>query len=425
MITVSAGSVAPAQIASKPDREAGREMLEKIRLDLEKYYYDPTYRGIDLDAKFKTANEQIAQAKSLGEIFSLVAQVLVDFGDSHLSFSPPRLATSVRYGWRMQVIGDKCFVTAVEPKSDAEKKGLKRGDQIVAVNGFRPTRENFWKLQYVYYILRPQTSVELTIRNSSGRYGELVIATKVVSKSMVADSLHNLRFRQILEYEAAVELRRDRFIDLGRDLTIWKMPAFDDFDNEQVDSMVAHAKKFKSLIIDLRGNGGGYVVTLQRLVANLMDHDLKLFDEKGRKETTSVRVTSRKREAFTGPVILLVDSRSASAAELLARVVQLEKRGLVIGDQTSGAVMESRHFPHDLGVVSGARYGVSVTVADVIMSDGKSLEGTGVIPDELLLPTAADLAAGRDPVLARAAALAGVVITPEQAGTFFPAEWPK
>jgi C-terminal processing protease CtpA/Prc len=107
-----------------------------------------------------------------------------------------------------------------------------------------------------------------------------------------------------------------------------------------------------------------------------------------------------------------------------ARIVQLEKRGVVIGDRTAG-VMQSLGFRHFLGEDSGVFYGANITNADVIMTDGKSLERVGVTPDELLLQTAADLAAGRDPVLARAAAIAGFELPPDKAGAMFPIEWRK
>jgi C-terminal processing protease CtpA/Prc len=109
----------------------------------------------------------------------------------------------------------------------------------------------------------------------------------------------------------------------------------------------------------------------------------------------------------------------------VARTVQLEKRGTVIGDRTSGFVMRSREYEHQLGQDLLIVYSTSVTDADIIMSDGQSLEHTGVTPDELLLPTAAQLAALEDPVLARAAALVGLELTPEKAGSLFPVQWRK
>jgi hypothetical protein len=66
---------------------------------------------------------------------------------------------------------------------------------------------------------------------------------------------------------------------------------------------------------------------------------------------------------------------------------------------------------------------VSVNDADLVMADGKFREGLGVSPDELLLPTAEDLRAQKDPVLARAVAVAGGSLDPAEAGKLFPFKW--
>ena len=84
--------------------------------------------------------------------------------------------------------------------------------------------------------------------------------------------------------------------------------------------------------------------------------------------------------------------------------------------------MTSRLFGDEVGLDVVVFYGLSITVSDLIMSDGKSLEHRGVTPDEIRLPTAEDLAAGRDPVLAYASSLAGVKLDPVEAGKFFPIE---
>jgi C-terminal processing protease CtpA/Prc len=62
-------------------------------------------------------------------------------------------------------------------------------------------------------------------------------------------------------------------------------------------------------------------------------------------------------------------------------------------------------------------------MADVITTDGKSLEHIGVTPQMPLIPTGANLAAGQDPVLAVALELFGQKVTAEQAGKLFPIKW--
>jgi len=123
-----------------------------------------------------------------------------------------------------------------------------------------------------------------------------------------------------------------------------------------------------------------------------------------------------------GRLVVLIDSESASASEAFARVVQLEKRGTVVGDRSSGRVMEAEYYRHRIGSRPAFSYGISVTEAEMVMTDGMSLEHVGVGPDVVVLPTPADLANNRDPVLTKAAELLGVQISPEEAGKILPYE---
>jgi C-terminal processing protease CtpA/Prc len=160
-----------------------------------------------------------------------------------------------------------------------------------------------------------------------------------------------------------------------------------------------------------------------RLIGNVFDHDVKVGDIKRRKETKPLVAKSRGNDAFKGQLTVLIDSESGSAAEVFARVVQLEKRGTVVGDRSMGAVMRSRVYGHALGADTAIFYAASITDADIIMTDGQSLEHVGVKPDVLLLPNAKNLAAGRDPVMSYAATLLGVTLDPAKAAELAQFEW--
>jgi carboxyl-terminal processing protease len=187
--------------------------------------------------------------------------------------------------------------------------------------------------------------------------------------------------------------------------------------------MVDKAKKGKALILDLRGNGGGAEETLLRLIGNFADHDVTVGEIKRRKETKPLMAKTRGGSGYKGQLVILVDSESASASEVFARVMQLEKRGVVVGDRTAGKVMRSRTHVHQMGVDTVIIYAASVTDADIVMLDGKSLEQIGVIPDEISLPTPENLRSRQDPVLSRAAASLGVKLDPVEAGRLFPYKW--
>lgn len=422
LIVSGATAHTAAQGVDRIERERALQMLSLIKGDVKKNYYDPQLRGIDIEARFKTAEEKIKQAQSLGQIFGIIAQALMEFEDSHLYFIPPARPVRVQYGWTMQMIGDKCFVTAVRPGSDAAAQGLKAGDELVAIEGFRPSRKEFWKMNYYYNALSPRPGLRVLARApDAAEPRQLDIKARVKQEKRVINLNSTIDVNDLIR-KSEDSGSTHRFRTIGS-TGIWQMPGFN-LEPGQVDRvMEQHLRNKATIIFDLRGNGGGYEVTLQRVLGYMFDHDIKVADLKGRKELKPLMAKTVGSNVFKGKVIVLIDSESGSSAELFARMMQLEKRGIVIGDQSAGAVMRARAFDHELGTQNLIGFAVSVTDADAVMSDGKSLERVGVTPDEKILPTAADLAASRDPVLARALALAGSPMSAEQAGRLFPVEW--
>src|SRR5688572_9841261 len=70
--------ITKAQKVESRDRERGQIMLMRIKDQLKKNYYDPEFRGIDLDTRFQAASEKIKEASPVGQIFGTIAQVLIE-----------------------------------------------------------------------------------------------------------------------------------------------------------------------------------------------------------------------------------------------------------------------------------------------------------------------------------------------------------
>lgn len=426
LISISLAAPAWTQKITSYERERAQEMLKVIAADVKKHYYDPKFHGVDWDSKVREMKQKIDQADRSNKALSEAAALLDSLNDSHTFFLPPQHSYRHDYGWNAQLIGNRCYIVRVRPGSDAELKGLRPGDEIVSLDGYNPSKVNFWKMEYFFNTLSPQPSLRLELRDPSGREWTVDVVTKIKESKRVKDLTGggggNDIWDLFRESENEAYQDRARTSEIGDEVMILKFPGFF-FSESEVDSMVNKARKHKTLILDLRDNGGGSVDTLKFLLGRMFDKEIKIGERAGRDDHKPM-VAKPHGNRFEGKLIVLTDSRSASASELFARVVQLEKRGLVFGDISSGKVMEAKRYSYQVGMDTVSFYGASITDADIIMADGRSLENTGVIPDEVVLPAAADLANNRDPVLAHAAEIAGVKLTPEAAGKLFPYEWP-
>jgi C-terminal processing protease CtpA/Prc len=397
------------------------EMLRRGYEEVQKKYFDRNYKGVDWDGKYKECDSKMKEITSLAQGYSLVAGLMMTLDDSHTFFMPPPRPVRVEYGFRLQMIGDRAFIAHVRPDTDADKK-LHVGDEVVAYNRFTVNRDSLWKMTYYYGQLSPLQISDLILKSPDGQQRDEKVETKVQELPHNLNYTTNEGWKIIREQENIQHQLRQRHVESG-DVMIWKMPIFK-IDNDQVDHLFGIARKHKALILDLRENPGGAELTLQRMVGNVFDHEVKIADRVGRTESKPVVAKSRGKDAYAGKLVVLIDSRSASAAELFARVMQLEKRGTVVGDRSAGAVMEAKHYNESQSGNTGViNYGFSITEANLIMTDAKSLEHVGLVPDEVVLPTGRDLADGKDLALVRAAELAGLTLDPVQAGKLFPFEW--
>ena len=412
----------PVQAMPANDLHRLRVMLKEALETVQRNYYDPAFHGVDLEARFKDFDERLKSAPSMNVGLTLVAAFLDGLKGSHTSFQPPTRSYTLEYGYRLIVIADDVYVERVKSGSDADAK-VKPGDRLLALNNSGVSRESFHRMQYLLNTLQPQPTTRLQLRDPAGAERTVVVETKVTPGRAVRDLFAGGGADlQDLEREAEAEgrLMRQRYAEIG-DATVWKMPWFFN-ENAEIDQIFGDVRKHKALVLDLRGNPGGLVDTLKRMIGSVFSEDVTIGQRVTRKGKSTLTAKSRGNAAFTGKLIVLIDSGSASSAEIFARIVQLEKRGVVIGDRSAGAVMESKIYPFAQGNPMIV-YGFSVTDADLIMKDERSLEAVGVTPDEVIRPTGADLAAGRDPAMARAAELAGVPMDAIAAGKLFPYQW--
>ena len=137
VIALAAGTAAQAPQSMPPnDLHKVRGMLREGYETVKKSYYDPTFHGVDLDARFTEFDEKLKTAPTMNAGLSLVAAFMDGLKDSHTAFSPPAHSYEVDYGYRLNVIGDDVFVARVRPGTDAETK-VHPGDQLSPEPGSR------------------------------------------------------------------------------------------------------------------------------------------------------------------------------------------------------------------------------------------------------------------------------------------------
>ena len=155
----------------------------------------------------------------------------------------------------------------------------------------------------------------------------------------------------------------------------------------------AYNENEAGLVIDLRGNPGGIGLMASGVIGRLIDKELDLGDMINANGNIPFHAFPQK-EAYLGPVAVLVDSFSASTSEIFAAALQEHQRARLFGRPTTGAVLPS--FIEELPNGDRFQYAIGNYITDLHKAQ---LEGKGVTPDQVIPLNPTSLLAGGDPDL--------------------------
>lgn len=263
------------------------------------------------------------------------------------------------------------LVQSVTRDGPADKAGVLAGDVITAVDGVSIAGEG---RETASDLIRGEegTKVALTLLGEDGASRD-VTCTRA--------TLHNASAQgRLLDNKVG-------YVQLSN----FYSGSADSFQAE-VDALLEQGAE--SLLIDLRGDPGGYVSELEQILDYLLPEG-PVFTHKPRWWFKSVYVSDE--NCVDLPMAVLVNQHSYSAAELLAAQLRESVDAPIVGERTSGKGYSQLTFP----LANGG--GAGLSTAAYCTGSGHSLIGEGIVPDvELSLPEGAALG-GEDDVQLKAA----------------------
>ncbi|MFG0315724.1 MAG: S41 family peptidase [Planctomycetota bacterium JB042] len=268
-------------------------------------------------------------------------------------------------GIGFMIYGDAPAVTVLYafPGSPAEGAGLGPGDRIVGVDGV-DTRE--MSTQAVTDLIK--------VKDGEGKPVDLRIQPWA-PEGETADPYERKVLRARIWRPSVVD---PRIVDPERGIGYVRMKQFQERSVDELEEALNRLALdgMKSLVLDLRGNRGGFLDQAIEVTSLFLDDGIVLRTEGRTPGTNEVYRTSKREATFRGvPLALLVDRASASATEIVAGALQDHLRATLVGDRTFGKGMVQSVIPRRYVVDGEERIArIKITTSRWITPAGRSLE---------------------------------------------------
>lgn len=249
----------------------------------------------------------------------------------------------------IQVSKEEVRISKLFKDSPAQKSGLKVGDIFLSIDN-----ESCIGL----------TSEQIASNLRSNNKNKSTIVVKRNDEELTFEVEKDNITIDSVSYEMLEDNIGYITLDIFGDLT------YNQF-TDAVDSL--EEEGMKSLIIDLRGNGGGYLTSVTKIISDFLGTDKIIYKMKYRDKVQDFYSTTTKIRDYK--VVILIDEGSASASEIMASCLQEQYGAVLVGKKSygKGSVQETTEL------ANGSL--IKYTVQEWLTSKGNSINGVGINPD--------------------------------------------
>lgn len=368
----------PRLSPSAPRATRNLAVFDWVWRTIDANYYDPGFHGVDWRAARARHRPAAEAAKDDTQLYAAINAMLGELHDSHTRALSPRAVAELRERHEVWIGFDyaplagstgRVVVTGVWPGGSAAAAGVVPGWILETCNGGAAAR-----------FLR---AVRLTA-------GEAVDCrfvdnqNKKRSLKLVARSLERPPQRQA------------RILRNG-----WVVLRFDGFRRRDARWLYRQVQDHEAapvLILDLRYNPGGLTTYLE-FIAGLFLPRGRLLGRYLRRGQEPLDVRSRRVPfvaEYRGRLAILVSHETASAAEIFTEAMRDDRRSIVVGQKTSGHVLNAYQAPLPDGGL------LSFSIRDFRTPGGRRLEGHGIVPDHPVTYSLDEIRLGIDPAVTAA-----------------------
>ncbi|MCS7100494.1 MAG: S41 family peptidase [Burkholderiaceae bacterium] len=408
--------------------QARVETTERVWRLIGERFYDPRMNGVDWEQVRRRAVARAAVAASDAEFYAALKEMAAALGDSHTAVLTPREAAErrrfagTRVGLLLTVADGAVAIAEVEPESPAAQAGLRPGDVLIAANGVR------FDAEFVQAALADARWAHPDAARGEGPGALPADARDAQRVRLLRAVRHALRGGERAAAAVLLEvLRADGTVaqvalaprDLVRpprgellwlpgEVAVIRLTRFAAELQPQLQTMLREAARAQALIVDLRGNAGGLLDMYRWFAGAFLPEDRFALRSVRRarhdlraQHSAYLRVGPERGEGARAPLLqplaILIDGRSASAAELTAVTLAEQRGALLVGEPSCGCAVGVRA---EYVLPDGG--GVRIAETGFVTALGARLEGAPLQPAVRVWPSLADLRRGVDTALVTA-----------------------